>query len=205
MIRQLESHRSRLLLALAFLAMVVGGTVNLVLDAPLSWVSPHAIFEVTTIVFSFGLAVFLLRGWREASRALLRTRRELSRKEAERDAWRRSARTVLEGLSVAIDRQFGRWDLTPAEREVALLLIKGHSHKKIADLTHRSERTARQHAGAVYRKAGLSGRAELAAFFLEDLMLPEESAEPADGPEPMEDEAATGRGEAAEPAAGVAG
>jgi hypothetical protein len=30
----------------------------------------------------------------------------------------------------------------------------------------------RQHAGVVYQKAGLGGRAELSAFFLEDLLLP---------------------------------
>jgi hypothetical protein len=33
----------------------------------------------------------------------------------------------------------------------------------------RSERTVRQHAVAVYRKAGVAGRAELAAFFLSGL------------------------------------
>jgi hypothetical protein len=32
--------------------------------------------------------------------------------------------------------------------------------------------TVRQHAVAVYRKSGLAGRAELSAFFLEDLLLP---------------------------------
>jgi len=68
------------------------------------------------------------------------------------------------------------WGLTPAEREVALLLLKGQSHKQIAYTTGRSERTVRQHAVAVYQKSGLSGRAELAAFFLEDLLLPEASA-----------------------------
>lgn len=55
---------------------------------------------------------------------------------------------------------------------MALLLLKGHSHKAIARLTSRSSQTARQHASAVYKKSGLAGRAELAAFFLEDLMLP---------------------------------
>jgi hypothetical protein len=30
----------------------------------------------------------------------------------------------------------------------------------------------RQHAVSVYRKSGLAGRAELSAFFLEDLLLP---------------------------------
>jgi DNA-binding CsgD family transcriptional regulator len=77
-------------------------------------------------------------------------------------------------LGVAIDKQFHAWQLTPAEREVALLLLKGYSHKRVAQITGRSERTARQHATTVYDKAGLASRAELAAFFLEDLLLPEE-------------------------------
>jgi DNA-binding NarL/FixJ family response regulator len=58
------------------------------------------------------------------------------------------------------------------EREIALLLMKGYSHKAIARDRGRSERTVRQHAVAIYQKSGLGGRAELAAFFLEDLMLP---------------------------------
>ena len=65
-----------------------------------------------------------------------------------------------------------RWSLTPAEKEVALLLLKGLSHKEIAQARSITEATARQQARAVYRKAGLSGRNELAAFFLEDLLLP---------------------------------
>ena len=54
------------------------------------------------------------------------------------------------------------------------MLLKGYGHKEIAALTRRSERTVRQHAGVVYEKAGIAGRAELAAFFLNDLMLPED-------------------------------
>ena len=57
------------------------------------------------------------------------------------------------------------------------MLLKGYGHKEIAALTGRSERTVRQHAGVVYDKAGLAGRAELAAYFLHDLMLPEEQRE----------------------------
>lgn len=39
--------------------------------------------------------------------------------------------------------------------------------------TGRSERTVRQHAIAAYQQSGLGGRAELSAFCLEDLMLPD--------------------------------
>lgn len=83
------------------------------------------------------------------------------------------------GLGEAIDRQFQRWGLSPAEREVALLLVKGLSHKEAAEVRATSERTVRQQALAVYRKAGLAGRAELAAFFLEDLLQPVPAPAPA--------------------------
>jgi DNA-binding NarL/FixJ family response regulator len=53
-----------------------------------------------------------------------------------------------------------------------LLQLKGLRHKAIAELRQTSERTVRQQALAVYRKSGLGGRTDLAAFFLEDLLLP---------------------------------
>jgi hypothetical protein len=37
---------------------------------------------------------------------------------------------------------------------------------------HTSEKTARVQSSAVYAKSGLSGRSELSAFFLEDLLPP---------------------------------
>lgn len=87
-------------------------------------------------------------------------------------AWRADMRELLRGLGDAIDAQFDRWELTPAEREVALLMLKGLSHKEIAAARDSSERTVRQQARAIYSKANLSGRAALSAFFLEDLLLP---------------------------------
>jgi DNA-binding NarL/FixJ family response regulator len=115
---------------------------------------------------------WLWRGWWQAEASAGALRRTLAERQAERDAWRARAEQVLEGLGKALDEQFGAWQLTPAEREVALLLLKGHGHKQIAAATGRSERTVRQHAVAVYQKSGLQGRAELAAFFLEDLTVP---------------------------------
>ena len=156
------------------LAIVVAGIVDLVLDDPESWTSPHVAFEILLIIASLGLAIYLWRGWLSASRTLAETRNALKRRQVERDAWHQRARGFLDGLGEEIDRQFRAWGLTPSESQVALLLIKGLSHKEIAAVTGRSERTARQHAVAAYRKARVSGRAELAGFFLEDLMLPQD-------------------------------
>ncbi|RME67163.1 MAG: hypothetical protein D6782_03060, partial [Alphaproteobacteria bacterium] len=77
---------------------------------------------------------------------------------------------ALAGISAQIERDFDSWNLTAAEREIALLLLKGLRLKEIADIRGTSERTARQQAQAVYKKAGLEGRSELAAFFIEDFM-----------------------------------
>jgi DNA-binding CsgD family transcriptional regulator len=104
----------------------------------------------------------------------LTDRLQASRDEAER--WRREAGDLLRGLGEQIDQQLDRWQLTPAEKEVALLLLKGLSLKELAAVRDVGEATARQQARAVYRKAGLSGRSELAAFFLEDLLLPPSGA-----------------------------
>jgi DNA-binding CsgD family transcriptional regulator len=101
-------------------------------------------------------------------------RAEILKNEAVADAlkWREEASTVLNGLSDAIDSQLSRWGLTQAEKEVALLLLKGLSLKEVAEMREVSEKTARAQSFSVYAKSGLSGRAQLSAFFLEDLMVP---------------------------------
>ncbi|MCB0331312.1 MAG: helix-turn-helix transcriptional regulator, partial [Bdellovibrionales bacterium] len=70
--------------------------------------------------------------------------------------------------------QLSTWKLTEAEKEVAFLLLKGMSLKEIAGIRETTEKTARVQSMAIYAKAGLSGRSELAAFFLEDLLIPGE-------------------------------
>lgn len=98
--------------------------------------------------------------------------RELALAKAEGTEWRSRVLDLMRGLGSAIDQQFDRWGLTAAEKDVALLLLKGFSHKEVAELRGRAERTTRQQALTVYRKANLSGRAALSAYFLEDLLLP---------------------------------
>jgi DNA-binding CsgD family transcriptional regulator len=164
--------RLRWILAIALLSIIVGGTADLMMDQPERWLSFHVVFETLMIAGALVMATTLWLGWWRSAHTAASLRESLALQRAERDAWKASAQAALEGLGRAIDEQFRSWGLTPAEREVALMLLKGYEHKEIAALTGRSERTARQHAGVVYEKAGLAGRAELAAYFLHDLMLP---------------------------------
>jgi DNA-binding NarL/FixJ family response regulator len=63
-------------------------------------------------------------------------------------------------LSHFVDRALARTGLTEKEAEVARLLLKGLSNEEIASATSNSDKTIRQHVTSVYRKAGVSSRAE---------------------------------------------
>jgi len=154
------------------------GVVDLVLDSPRVWRSGHAIVELGLVVTAILAALVVLRGWREAEISLEGARALADTHRIERDQWERRAKTALQGLGEALDHQFDAWALTPAEKETALLLLEGYSHKDAATRTGRSERTVRQHAVSVYRKSGLSGRAQFAAFFFDGMILPSVSREP---------------------------
>lgn len=165
-------------IAILFVVIALAGAIDLALDRPTEWLSFHVVYEVALVVGALSTALWLARGWDSAAAANRELRASLVERNAERDAWRASAEQALAGLGAAIDAQFSAWGLTPAEREVALLVLQGHGHKEIAVRTDRSERTVRQHAAAAYAKAGLGGRAELAAFFLEGVALPSPRPEP---------------------------
>jgi len=123
---------------------------------------------VATAYFSFEM-----RGVRHAHTTLLG---DFARARAESDRWRESARAHIDGLHNAIREQFEHWRLTASEADIALLMLKGLSHKEIAQLRSSSEATVRQQATAIYGKSGLASRAQLSAFFFEDLLV---GAEPA--------------------------
>ncbi len=138
-------------------------------------VSPaHVVTEFSLMVLSAIGAFVLWRRWWSARETARLLARDVAAARAEAEHWRTEARDALGRMGAEIARQFERWGLTDAERRVALLLLEGLGHKQIAARRTTSERTVRQQAHTIYRKAGLSGRSELAAFFLEGLLLPEE-------------------------------
>ncbi len=186
-------QRRLLLLVVIFAAVSVLAGIDLLTDLDDGASVTHWVVELLLLGFGlFGLGAMgrsLLRVATRAaeleteSRALSQRLRaatdatdaltdELTVKAAEAARWREETETLLRGLGEAVDRQFIRWALTNAEKEVAMLLLKGLSHKEIAAVRGTSEATNRQQARAAYRKAGLSGRSDLSAFFLEDLLLP---------------------------------
>jgi DNA-binding NarL/FixJ family response regulator len=130
--------------------------------------------NVVPIVLLSGVPVLLVYKTFLVYRNQLSLIRDLDAARIQGRQWRDETRALLKGLGEAIDRQFLTWKLTEAEREIGLLLLKGLSLKEIAAVRVTSERTIRAQAQSIYAKAGLSGRAALSAFFLEDLLAPSE-------------------------------
>lgn len=73
-------------------------------------------------------------------------------------------------LGDVISAQFTDWGLTPAERDVGFLALKGLDVAEIAELRGRAAGTVRAQLTRIYSKAGVSGRAQFAAWFVEDLL-----------------------------------
>ncbi len=154
----------------------------------------HVALEAGAVVLCsvvIGMRAFSLTSeWKDQRRTL---EQELASTKGQRDEWRAKAREHLRGLSSVIDEQFEKWKLSQTEKMIGLLMLKGLSHKEIAGLRNSSERTVRQQASSLYSKAGLDGKGHLAAFFLEDLLLPAKLPESSDRMHEMQDARTTER------------
>lgn len=84
--------------------------------------------------------------------------------------WKSKAEQLKDGIAKEIDNHMTEWKLSAAEKEVGLLLLKGLSIKEIANLRGTSEGTVRHQSLAIYSKSGVTGRSELSAYFMEDLL-----------------------------------
>lgn len=119
-------------------------------------VGPHIYFEslvALALAMGVGLGALALRQTLEEMKA--------------QDVALASARGALGDVIAA---QFTAWGLTPAERDVAFLALKGLDVAEIAELRGRAAGTVRAQLTRIYAKAGVSGRAQFAAWFVEDLL-----------------------------------
>ncbi len=118
--------------------------------------SKHSLFEAF-------VALALLLGMLFGILALRKTMKKM-------DAQEQALAAASGALAEVIDAQFSRWGLTPAERDVGFLALKGLDVAEIADLRRAASGTVRAQLTRIYAKAGVSGRAQFAAFFVEDLL-----------------------------------
>ncbi len=154
------------ILSLAGVLTIIDVVEDWIDGAPLS----HIIPEVLVIFGVVGIALYIFRGVLHHRKGVIeQAKNEVQSVKKEATQWRAKADSLRSGITDAISNQLIEWGLTPAEQEVSFLLLKGLTIQEISEIRQTSERTIRQQASVIYKKSGLTGRAQLSAFFLEDL------------------------------------
>ena len=159
-------------IAMLILAIVVAGNLGDVFyDYREGASMVHLLVELSIALVSFALITALTVGiWRQSrSNTLLKA--ELASVSGENEqALPPALATARHELALVLKEQFESWKLTQTERQVAMLLLKGLSFKEIASVRNTMEKTVRQQASAIYKKANVSGRHAFSAWFIEDLL-----------------------------------
>ena len=158
-----------IMVLLAF--VVVGNLMDVMYDYREGASLAHLTIELALVAASLVLITVLSLGiWKE-SRANRRLKAELATVSGELpDAQSPSLVAARHDLAKVLQTQFSEWNLTRTEREVSLLLLKGLSFKEIAAVRNTMEKTVRQQASSIYKKAGVSGRHAFSAWFIEDIL-----------------------------------
>ncbi|WP_411237121.1 helix-turn-helix transcriptional regulator [Marivita sp. S0852] len=73
-------------------------------------------------------------------------------------------------LAEVVEGFFEDWNLTNAERDVALMILKGLDNDAIAQVRHTAPGTVRAQATSIYAKSSTDGRAQFISLFVEELL-----------------------------------
>lgn len=137
------------------------------LEGTAAW---HLAVEALVVLLSVGGIAYLLQAVIKRQSELEQLKLQLAETNDHLSEARQQIRTAGQEYTQVIQKQFDTWQLTPSEKEVASLLLKGLSFDEIANVRNTKEKTVRQQATAIYRKSGLGSRHEFAAWFFEDFL-----------------------------------
>ncbi|MBJ6611805.1 MAG: helix-turn-helix transcriptional regulator [Candidatus Thiothrix moscowensis] len=130
----------------------------------------HLGVDAIVVIISFAGVGYLLWENHRKQQEITQLNTQLHHSHARISDLHKKLQQASRGYVEVIHEQLEAWELSPTEKEVALLLLKGLSFDEIAGIRNTKEKTVRQQAIAIYRKSGLNGRHEFAAWFFEDFL-----------------------------------
>jgi len=159
---------------LVFGLIVLGSALDISTDVTHGASLEHVIKESVLLLLSFMAVVWLVWGLRSQQHEIKLLKSSLlEAKKLGADNLKQPQKYVLDArkkLGDVIHQQFDEWELSRSEQDVGWLLLKGLSLKEIASIRETLEKTVRQQASAIYKKAGINGRHEFSAWFIEDIL-----------------------------------
>lgn len=149
--------------------VVIASGADLVADLSHGASTDHMVKEVIVVSISTLAIAWLLWGLHLQRLQIRSLQQELETANSPRMPPEKYVLEARKKLGNVITQQFSEWMLTGSEVEVGWLLLKGLSLKEIAMVRNTQEKTVRQQASSIYKKAGVSGRHAFAAWFIEDM------------------------------------
>lgn len=155
-----EDHRMRfrhnLFLAAAVLQASCGLVFTIDIIAELDEMTRHTWIEALGVLALAVGATLTMVQYRDLIRRNSKVERELH--------------AASGAFQEVVEHHFATWNLTEAERDVAILSIKGVSISDIAAMRRTRVGTIKAQSAAIYRKAGVSSRSELTSVVIEELI-----------------------------------
>ena len=158
-----------LFLTLFLILVLIASAGDLSADLIQGVNNTHLVQEAVTLVAALIGLGWLVYNHQHQKKEILRLKKIIQENASEQLASEELIK-AKRGLADAIKQQFDQWQLTPSEKEVGLMLLKGFSVKEISLLRGTTEKTIRHHASSTYQKAGLNGRHAFSAWFIEDYL-----------------------------------
>ncbi|MCG6202605.1 helix-turn-helix transcriptional regulator [Psychromonas antarctica] len=146
--------------------------IDIIMDwASMGGLNSHILVEVLSgLIALIAFAVLVVWNLKQNKQmTVLRSRLTSTKKQL--NTSQLQTQKLMGEFSKIIQTQFDEWQLTKSEKEVALLLLKGLTLHEIAGVRETRGKTVRQQASNLYKKAGITGRHELVAYFFEDLLI----------------------------------
>jgi DNA-binding CsgD family transcriptional regulator len=165
------SHRSKeIVLILIFAIVVIASGADLLEDLSQGANTEHMVKEAIIVILSTLAIAWLMWGLHQQRLEIRSLQQELETANSSQSHPKKYVLEARKKLGNVVSQQFSEWLLTGSEIEVGWLLLKGLSLKEIAMLRNTQEKTVRQQASSIYKKAGVSGRHAFSAWFIEDIL-----------------------------------
>lgn len=148
--------------------VVISNSIDMALDFLSGQPAWHLIQEVMVISLTLGLLFYLYIDQKRKQVDLSTLVADLKNTERSLEQSNSRIQNARKEYSLIIHQQFSDWQLSQSQKEIGLFLLKGLSFNEIAAIRDTKEKTVRQQASEIYKKADVNGRHEFAAWFFED-------------------------------------
>lgn len=163
-IKTVVLQRRLLLLNVVQFVCMIGFGIDFVIEFPGLQGWRHLSLNAALHLGSETLVLVLLVAGFALARASMR---DLQQNRVALEVQLRSLRGEFDRI---LHDRFDRWNLTPAQRDVALMTLRGLRLSEIAGLRDCAEGTVKAHLSAVFRAAEVRTRSELVGLFMDEFI-----------------------------------